>query len=205
MFNPAREYWEGDNTDVDGMLGGIPSMVSFSHVSKLGIGKKNGWRTVASALEGRGGGGGGAIDFVTDGQQNAAAPVAKFVAPLEEVTGERSVFNVGLEDWLPSEGTVYDLIWLQWCVGYLADEQLVAFRKRCEEALNVDGGVMVVKENFSTSGADALDEVDWVVTRVDSTFLRLFDEAGWRVIRTETQKGFSYAFKPRDAPGAGPL
>jgi protein N-terminal methyltransferase len=37
-------------------------------------------------------------------------PVAKFVAPLQQVTGVRSIFNVGLEDWYPSEGTLYDLI-----------------------------------------------------------------------------------------------
>jgi hypothetical protein len=64
MANAAKEYWEGVNADINGMLGGIPSMIGFSHVSKvdlqgsrsflakLGIGKKNGRRTVAHALEG---------------------------------------------------------------------------------------------------------------------------------------------------------
>jgi protein N-terminal methyltransferase len=138
-------------------------------------------------------------------------PVAKFVAPLQEVTGVRNVFNVGLEDWRPAEETLYDLIWVQWCVGYLTDEQFVAFLKRCRAALNPNGGIMVVKENLSTSGSDALDAVDGSVARVDSSFLSLFDEAGWRIVRTETQKGFvsrlpkkllpvrSYALKPKDA------
>lgn len=146
---------------------------------------------------------------------DAIEPVAKFVAPLQEVIGVRNVFNVGLEDWCPVEGTFYDLIWVQWCVGYLTDEQLVAFMKRCRAALNPDGGIMVVKENLSTSGIDALDEVDGCVTRVDSKFLSLFEEAGWRIIRTETQKGFvsrrrrkllpvrSYALKPKDCNVVG--
>lgn len=140
-------------------------------------------------------------------------PVAKFVAPLQEVTGVRNVFNVGLEDWCPAEGTLYDLIWVQWCVGYLTDEQFVAFMKRCRAALNPDGGIMVVKENLSTSGSDAFDEVDGSVTRVESSFSSLFEEAGWRITRTETQRGFvnglskkllpvqSYALKPKDVAG----
>ncbi|KAL8367155.1 hypothetical protein RB599_010245 [Gaeumannomyces hyphopodioides] len=224
MANSAKEYWEGVNADIDGMLGGIPSTGGFSYVSKvdlqgsrsflakLGIGKKNGRRRVANALEG-----GAGIGRITQGLLVEVAdavdgiePVAKFVAPLQEVTGVRNVFNVGLEDWCPVEGTLYDLIWVQWCVGYLTDEQFVAFMKRCRAALNPDGGVMVVKENLSTSGIDALDEVDGCVTRVDSNFLSLFEEAGWRIIRTETQRGFvslhrrkllpvrSYALKPKD-------
>lgn len=64
MSNSAKTYWEGVNADIEGMLGGIPSMSGFSHVSKvdlqgsrsflakLGIGKKNDRRTVANALEG---------------------------------------------------------------------------------------------------------------------------------------------------------
>ena len=144
-------------------------------------------------------------------------PVAKFVAPLQEVTGVRNVFNVGLEEWYPAEGTLYNLIWVQWCLGYLTNEQVVAFMKRCRAALSPGGGIMVVKENLSTSGSDAFDEVDGSVTRVDSNFLSLFEEAGWRVIRTETQRGFvsidprkllpvrSYALKPKDAAGTGSL
>ncbi|KAL8294965.1 hypothetical protein RB597_008373 [Gaeumannomyces tritici] len=224
MASSAKEYWEGVNADIDGMLGGVPSTGGFSYVSKvdlqgsrsflakLGIGKQNGRRRVANALEG-----GAGIGRITQGllvevadAVDAIEPVAKFVAPLQEVMGVRNVFNVGLEGWSPIEGTLYDLIWVQWCVGYLTDEQLVAFMKRCRAALNPDGGVMVVKENLSTSGIDALDEVDGCVTRVDSSFLSLFKEAGWRIIRTETQRGFvslhgrkllpvqSYALKPKD-------
>jgi len=64
MANSSREYWEGVSADTDGMLGGVPSLAGFSHVSKvdlqgsrsflakLGIGEKNGRRRVSSALEG---------------------------------------------------------------------------------------------------------------------------------------------------------
>ncbi|KXJ85120.1 hypothetical protein Micbo1qcDRAFT_224709 [Microdochium bolleyi] len=64
MTSSTKRYWESVNADIDGMLGGIPSITGFSHVSKvdfqgsraflakLGIGKKNGRRTVENALEG---------------------------------------------------------------------------------------------------------------------------------------------------------
>ncbi|KAH7010907.1 alpha-N-methyltransferase NTM1 [Microdochium trichocladiopsis] len=222
LFCPTdtgQSPWEGVDADINGMLGGIPSINGFSNVSKvdlqgsrgflakLGIGTKNGRRTVELALEG-----GAGIGRITKGLLVEVAdavdviePVAKFVISLQEVKGVGNVFNVGLEDWCPAEGILYDLIWVQWCVGYLTDEQLVAFMKRCRAALNPDSGIMVIKENLSTSGCDAFDEVDGSVTR----------EAGWRTIRTETQRGLvsrlpkkllpvqSYALRPKDMIGMG--
>lgn len=77
----------------------------------------------------------------------------------------RHVFNVGLEDWEPVDDVQYDLIWTQWCVGHLTDEQLVAYLERCKATLKPDGGFIVIKENLSTSGSDAFDPVDSSVTR----------------------------------------
>jgi protein N-terminal methyltransferase len=76
---------------------------------------------------------------------------------------------MGLEDWHAAAGVQYDLIWIQWCFVHLTDEQLVAFLQRCKAALNPDGGLMVVKENNSTTGEDEFDDVDSSVTR--SVFL----------------------------------
>ncbi len=57
------QYWQEVDADVDGMLGGIPSVSGYSAISKvdlqgsrsflakLGIGSKNGRRRVATALE----------------------------------------------------------------------------------------------------------------------------------------------------------
>lgn len=92
-------------------------------------------------------------------------PVAKFTAKLEGTSGVRNVFNVGLEDWHPAPGAQYDLVWTQWCVGHLTDEQLVRYLERCRAALSPDRGLIVVKENLSTSGADLFDDVDSSVTR----------------------------------------
>ena len=60
----GREYWDGIDADVNGMLGGIPSVVGYAHISKvdlqssrsflakLGIGSKNGRHKIDNALEG---------------------------------------------------------------------------------------------------------------------------------------------------------
>ena len=92
-------------------------------------------------------------------------PMAKFTAALQGKKGVRSIFNVGLEEWRPTEGVQYDLIWAQWCVGHLTDEELVAFLERCKTVLRSVDGVIVLKENLSTQGADLFDDVDSSVTR----------------------------------------
>ena len=92
-------------------------------------------------------------------------PVAKFTAALGGNPGVGKIFNVGLQDWAPDEGDRYDLIWVQWCVGYLDDEQLVAYLERCKATLTPETGLIVVKENLSTSGKDYHDATDDSVIR----------------------------------------
>ena len=60
----GKKYWQGVSADVDGMLGGVPSMPGFSQMSsielrgsraflaKLGIGSKAGRQKVSQVLEG---------------------------------------------------------------------------------------------------------------------------------------------------------
>ena len=112
------------------------------------------------------------IGRVTDGLLRGLAshvdviePVAKFNSKLREVAEVRHIFNVGLEDWSPADGVQYDLVWIQWCVGYLTDEQLVGFLRRCRQALNPENGLLVMKENLSTSGSDYYDATDSSLTR----------------------------------------
>ncbi|KAL2020574.1 hypothetical protein VTK56DRAFT_8162 [Thermocarpiscus australiensis] len=211
----GRKYWEGVDANVNGMLGGFPHISrvdirgSRNFLAKLGIGSKPGQRVADSALEGGAGIGRVTQGLLLDGiarQVDVIEPIAKFTAALNGKPGVRTIFNMGLEDWQPAEGIQYDLIWIQWCVGHLTDEQLVRFLQRCKTSLNPDGGVIVVKENNSTSGTDEFDEVDSSVTRDDGTFRRLFGQAGLRLVQVELQKGFRtnesllpvrmYALKP---------
>jgi len=92
-------------------------------------------------------------------------PIAKFTSRLQGKQGVRSIYNVGLEEWHPVEGAVYNLFWLQWCLGHLTDGQLVAFLQRAKAALMPDSGLVVIKENLSTADEDLFDETDSSVTR----------------------------------------
>ncbi|KAM0483100.1 hypothetical protein ACHAPX_002545 [Trichoderma viride] len=215
-------YWEGVNADIDGMLGGIPSVKGFSGIlrsdlqgsrtflARLGIGAKQGRQKLATALEG-----GAGIGRVTEGllipladEVDVIEPVAKFTAGLQGKEGVRHVYNQGLQDWQPVDGLTYDLIWTQWCVGHLTDSQLVEYLKRCQVALN-PGAMIVLKENLSTSGRDVFDELDSSVTREDDKFRQIFEEAGLQLVKSELQRGFPetpqmtllpvkmYALKPK--------
>lgn len=155
------------------MLGGFPYVSridlqsSRNFLAKLGVGTKPGLRTVTSALEG-----GAGIGRITEGllldiaqEVDVVEPIAKFTAALEKKSGVRHVFNVGLEEWLPKEDDKYDLVWIQWCLGHLTDDQLVQFLERCKTVLVPGDGLIVVKENITRSVDEIFDEQDSAVTR----------------------------------------
>ena len=97
-------------------------------------------------------------------------PIAKFTEKLSSTPGVGRVFKVGLEEWQPDEDgeqavQKYDIIWIQWCVGHLTDDQLVAYLVQCKKVLESERGIIVVKENQSTGGMDLFDPEDSCVTR----------------------------------------
>ncbi|KAB5522958.1 alpha-N-methyltransferase NTM1 [Coniochaeta sp. 2T2.1] len=209
----GKKYWEGVSADINGMLGGVPSAGWFPNVSKvdlqgsrsflakLGIGARPGKRRVAAALEG-----GAGIGRITEGlllgvvdAVDVIEPVVKFTDQLKGKPGVRHVFSMGLEEWKPTEGEKYGLIWTQWCVGHLDDAQLVAYLEHCKTALET-GGVIVIKENLSPHGEDDFDEEDSSVTREDSKFQSLFRQAGLQIVKMELQKGFPTALPKRLLP-----
>lgn len=93
-------------------------------------------------------------------------PIAKFADNLRGKEGIGRILNVGLESWSPEQSseTKYDLIWNQWCLGHLTDAQLQSYLTKCLTMLK-EGGLVIVKENLSTTGEDLFDELDSSVTR----------------------------------------
>ncbi|KAI1335511.1 alpha-N-methyltransferase NTM1 [Xylariaceae sp. FL0016] len=207
----GRRYWQNIDADDNGMLGGFSRVsrvdlrTSRSFIAKLGLGRVKGAKVVQRALEG-----GAGIGRVTRGllldiaeTVDIVEPIAKFTMPLKGHEGVGQIFNVGLEEWNPDDGedVTYDLIWNQWCLGHLDDQQLVAYLVRCKSALSVDEdgkakGIIFVKENLSTSDADVFDELDSSVTRQDKKFRQLFDDAGLRIVKTEISHGFPSELLP---------
>ena len=213
-------YWNNISPTVDGMLGGYPQISridlkgSANFLTKLR--RYSLPQTPLNSPLSRGLDCGAGIGRVTAGLLSKFCQIIDAVEPVEnfakkirnsEMTGNGRVGEInvmGLEEWVPK--AEYNLIWNQWCLCQLTDVLLVEYLKKCVKALNNPGWI-IVKENISTDdkGEDMFDADDSTITRTDENYVRLFKEAGLRVVRTELQTGFPkglfpvrmYALQPR--------
>ena len=94
-------------------------------------------------------------------------------------------FCTGLQDWEP-KAQYYSIVWIQWVLIYLTDDDAVAFLRRCGDAL-VPGGVIVLKENTCTDEDFVLDVDDASVTRATPYWKHLCRKAGLDVVYEEMQ------------------
>jgi len=203
----AIEYWSNVTPDDQGVLGGYPQVSrvdlqgSSNFLAKLR--RKSSLHKPSTRLP-RVVDCGAGIGRITAGFLSKVAEVVDIVEPVEQLTkvitegdgfkelreqgrvGE--IFNRGLEDWTPTQQ--YDLIWNQWCLGQLTDEQLVDYFERTKDKVT-EGGWIVVKENMSTDreGKDIFDPADSSVTRSDRKFRALFEQVGFKLVATEVQRG----------------
>ncbi|KIY72181.1 methyltransferase domain-containing protein [Cylindrobasidium torrendii FP15055 ss-10] len=89
----------------------------------------------------------------------------------------------------------FDVVWCQWCLGHLSDEQLSAFFKRARTSLrDPERSLMVVKENVCRDTADnqpriSYDEEDSSLTRSDLAWKSVFHEAGLTLVSEKVQTG----------------
>eukprot|EP00126_Sphaerothecum_destruens_P010684 Sdes_comp20791_c0_seq4m17004 len=74
----------------------------------------------------------------------------------------KNFYCSGLQDFTPEKGR-YDLIWCQWVLGHLTDEDMIEFFQRCKSGLS-SGGFICVKENLTKEGF-LVDKDDNSVTR----------------------------------------
>ncbi|KAG0089285.1 hypothetical protein BGZ93_003758 [Podila epicladia] len=87
----------------------------------------------------------------------------------------------------PWEGC-FDVIWCQWVLGHLTEDDLIAFFNRCKKGLK-PGGMIFVKENNAKVGI-VIDEEDSSMTRSDLVWKEMFEKSGLKLLREDTQKGF---------------
>ncbi|KAI0798013.1 methyltransferase domain-containing protein [Abortiporus biennis] len=89
----------------------------------------------------------------------------------------------------------FDIVWCQWCLGHLSDPDLVAFFKRCKNALRDSKSFIIVKENLCSNADDGgpltvFDPDDSSVTRSDSAWKEVFKQAGLTLLHQKVQLGF---------------
>ncbi|KAG1756717.1 alpha-N-methyltransferase NTM1 [Suillus paluster] len=107
--------------------------------------------------------------------------------------------------YLPPDGegdvdSKFDVIWCQWCLGHLKDDDLVDFLQRSKKALRNAKSVVVVKENLCREQANEpmsiFDDQDSTFTRSDLAFKKIFEEAGLKIIREKIQHGLPQGLYP---------
>ncbi|XP_043698558.1 alpha N-terminal protein methyltransferase 1 [Telopea speciosissima] len=201
-------YWEGVEASVDGVLGG------YGHVNDSDIkGSEAFLKTLLFdffgadlrnrhlvALDC-----GSGIGRVTKNlllryfnEVDLVEPVSHFLeAARESLTPENGTVSdmhkvsnfycLPLQEFTPEAGR-YDVIWVQWCIGQLADDDFVSFFKKAMAGLK-PGGFLVLKENIAKSGF-VLDKDDRSITRSDLYFKELFNRCGLHLYKSKDQKGF---------------
>ncbi|XP_077244558.1 alpha amino-terminal protein methyltransferase isoform X2 [Tasmannia lanceolata] len=167
-------YWEGIEASVDGVLGG------YGHVNDPDV--KGSEAFLKALLANRIGGVrpnnlvaldcGSGIGRVTGNlllryfnEVDLVEPVSHFLeAAREKLAPEKCITNmhravnfycVPLQEFTPEVGR-YDVIWVQWCIGHLADDDFVAFFKRAKDfcwikRIRASPDVIYISRSSSTS------------------------------------------------------
>ncbi|XP_067001474.1 N-terminal Xaa-Pro-Lys N-methyltransferase 1 [Anabrus simplex] len=198
FYTHAVKYWSEIPPTVDGMLGGF-GFVSNTDIQGSKAFLKNLFKLKDAPGTGRAidcGAGIGRItkhlllqffDKVDLVEQNPKflEEAKTFIGPNKKV---ENYFSTGLQHFRPPENT-YDVIWCQWVLGHLTDYHFVEFFRACSEGLKPNG-VIVVKENLTSSDKVEIDEQDSSVTRPIGVLKSLFEQAGLTSIREAKQNNF---------------
>ena len=107
---------------------------------------------------------------------------------IDQYASQCRYFCTGLQDFTPQPDT-YNLIFIQWVIGYLTDDDLISFLKRCAVGLR-RGGVIVIKDNTCEDVAFVADAEDASVTRSLPYILAIVKLAGLKVVMEEYQEDF---------------
>lgn len=204
FYTDAQKYWHGIAPTVDGMLGGFGSI---SHTDVRGSNeflqqifkmKPAPGRRVALDC-------GAGIGRVTKNlliplfqQVDVVEQCTAFTDALRQYVGTTSklgeIYAVGLQEFTP-ESKKYDIIWAQWVLSHLTDDDLIAFFRRCIDGLSRHG-VIVIKENVTASDTSDVDVVDSSVTRPLVLLKALIVKSGLRIIKMTRQSNFPAGIFP---------
>jgi protein N-terminal methyltransferase len=79
-------------------------------------------------------------------------------------------------------------------VGYLTDDDFEQFLRRCKQALR-EGGMIIIKDNVSSSENFLYDETDKSVCRSHAHFIELFKKAELELVEDQLVRGFPKELK----------
>lgn len=210
-YEKSSKYWERQAPTVAGMLGGLEELherdIRASQAFLTSLARTCGLSMDGVALDVGAGIGRVSRDLLlpmfarVDMLEQNKEYLKKSEAYLSEVTGS---FRGRIERRVPTgmqhfcarneqtgENFVgrYSVIWAQWCIIYLTDEDLINFIQTCFECLQ-DGGVLCIKDNTLSRGQTefVLDKQDSSVMRGLSYMRAIFERANARVLKEEAQR-----------------
>jgi len=197
-YNKAASYWEGVNPTIDGMLGGY---AKISHVDiegsskllKLLFKEESGPGKIRALDCGAG------IGRITKHLLSKHFETVDLVEQdehflerakeyLQGIQGIGHLYCAGLQNFKFTENT-YDVIWFQWVLGHLTDIHFVKLLERSKVALTTNG-LIIVKENVTSSGDVEVDEEDSSVTRPPHLLKSLFKQANLSIVKEFKQNKF---------------
>lgn len=202
-YDKAANYYESNcEATIDGVLGGFASISdidlqgSFNFVEEL-------QQTYGKVPKGAAAECGAGIGRVTKGLLLSTNNITRcdliesserllFEAPEyigDEHASKCRFYQSGLQDWEPRP-QFYSIIWIQWVLCYLTDDDVVSFLQRCAKALIKDGGVIVLKENTCGDQTFVVDNDDASVCRSLPYWLKLVELAGLKVVLQRIQSDF---------------
>lgn len=210
-YDDAINYWNNVPATINGVLGGygletsVPKMDihgSLNFIKKLKSRMVVDEPNIKYSCDIGAGIGRVTKDFLSkiSDKIDLVEPIKQFVdqahIDLDELKKQGKIGNIylsGMQNWVP-DSNKYWLIWCQWCLGHLPDNELIQFLERCKNGLQINGTI-IIKEN-NTMGSDDFDEQDSSVTRTDEKFRSIFERAGLKLIATEKQKGLPKELYP---------
>ena len=206
FYSKAVEYWNNVDPTIGGMLGGLQRVHNPDIAGSEALLARFGPARCERAIDC--GAGIGRItkhlllprftivDMVEMTRKFLDASV-EYIGEEEEEEAEASHrvgerFCSALQDFTPAEG-VYDLIWVQWVIGYLTVPASIEFFRRCAKALRPPDSdtsrrsVIVLKDNVTTNERADFDEVDSSFMRTHEELLEIFRKAELKVLLDEIQ------------------
>eukprot|EP00127_Corallochytrium_limacisporum_P001151 Clim_evm3s43 gene=Clim_evmTU3s43 len=202
-YEKAKEYWENEPETVNGMLGGFGKLSSLDINASRSLIRRlidEGVIDAGYAVDCGAGIGRIARKLLIPIFQSVdlVELVQKFVDKARSYVGDdrlKETYCCGLQDFNPEEGK-YNLIWVQWVIGYLHDDDFVAFLNRCAKGLVPGKGCVIIKDNVITDGGFIVDKDDSSVTRDETHLLKLVEKSDLKLIREEDQEGFPNGMFP---------
>ena len=205
-YTRALDYYE-DNCEatLDGVLGGFAQLTdvdlagSKDFLSRLGARQ---WSEGAACECGAG------IGRVTKGllldlgvtRCDLVESSARLLYAAPDYIGDEGAakcrfYCQGLQDWVPQANS-YSIVWIQWVLCYLNDEDVVRFLRLCGQSLLPGVGVIVLKENSSNEEDYVVDVDDASICRSIPYWSKLIRQAGLQIVYECIQVGFPDSIFP---------